>query len=159
MTECSVCLLSNENPDKNDVTLCNHTFHKNCLSNWLNICPKKSCPICRDCIPNHNGEFITYWDNINWKIKTYKYENIEKSFYENGKLKYEFILKVDNPDIILRSEIYPREGISSFNHFDFIEYQIQLLREGGEIYIPGRLEHIREIQINNIIQNNSFEVN
>ena len=166
MTECSVCLLSNENPDKNETTMCNHTFHKNCLSNWLNICPKKSCPICRETQPNHNDEFITYWDNINWKIKTYKYNNIEKSFYENGKLKYEFILKVDNPNIILRSEIYSYDGTSSFTHLDFIEDEIKLLREGIDIDIPSRLnvinyilenEDIRE-QINNIIiSNNSYE--
>jgi hypothetical protein len=162
MSECSVCLVSNDNPDKNEVTICNHIFHKNCLSNWLNMCPKKSCPICRETQPNHNGELITYWDNINWNIKTYKYKNIEKNFYENEKLKYEFILKIDNPNIILRSEIYSSDGTGLFTHLDFTVEEIQLLREGVEIYIPSRLnvinyilenENIRDGQIHNIINN------
>jgi hypothetical protein len=162
MTECSVCLVSNENPDKNETTICGHSFHKNCLSNWLNLCPKKSCPICRETQPNHEGELITFWDNINWKIKTYQYGNIEKQFYENGKLKYEFILKVDNPNIIIRSKIYSYDGTGSFTHLDFIEDEIKLLREGGELDIPSRLnvinyilenEDIRDGQIHNIINN------
>ena len=41
MSECSICLLPNNNPDENEVTICNHVFHKNCLANWLNRCPKK----------------------------------------------------------------------------------------------------------------------
>jgi len=162
MSECSVCLLSNDNPDKNEVTICNHIFHKNCLSNWLNMCPKKSCPICRTCIPTHEGEIITFWDNINWIMKTYKYENIEKSFYENGKLKYEFILKIDNPNIILRSEIYSNDGTGLFNHLDFTVEEIHLLRQGEAIDIPSIFNAINYIfpngniieqQINNIPYN------
>lgn len=154
MSECSVCLLPNNNPEENEVTICNHIFHKNCLSKWLNNCPKKSCPICRTSIPNYKGELITFWDNINWKIKTYKYGNIEKQFYENGKLKYEFILKVDNPNIIIRSEIYSYDGTGSFTHLDFIEDEIKILREGGEIDIPSRLNVINYILNNrNILDN------
>ena len=42
----------------------------------LSVKYKNNCPICRTSIPNHKGELITFWDNINWKIKTYKYGNI-----------------------------------------------------------------------------------
>ena len=78
------------------------------------------------------------------------------------KLKYEFILKVDNPNIIIRSKIYSYDGTGSFTHLDFIEDEIKLLREGGELDIPSRLnvinyilenEDIRDGQIHNIINN------
>ena len=45
--------------------------------------------LCRTTLPNDVGELITYWDNINWVMKTYKYGNIERAYYRSGFLKYE----------------------------------------------------------------------
>lgn len=41
--ECSICL---EHIHKNNKTLgCSHSFHKQCIDNWLNV--NSVCPICR----------------------------------------------------------------------------------------------------------------
>ncbi len=41
--ECSICMNDIESNQHN--TECNHTFHNNCLSDWLEV--NNSCPLCR----------------------------------------------------------------------------------------------------------------
>jgi hypothetical protein len=50
--ECSICL--NEMNEPNETTkliYCNHTFHSECINNWINTCKKElkiiTCPLCR----------------------------------------------------------------------------------------------------------------
>ncbi len=53
LNKCSICL---ETITKNGkITNCNHTFHNNCLNQWLK--KKKNCPICRTKI-NKDISFI-----------------------------------------------------------------------------------------------------
>ena len=41
-----ICSICHETLETNlSTTSCNHTFHKNCLCNWLNN--KNTCPMCR----------------------------------------------------------------------------------------------------------------
>jgi len=51
---CPICM--ENNPEYN--TICNHTFHKECLDKWN----KNSCPYCRQ---------ILYYNNYFIKHKTY----------------------------------------------------------------------------------------
>ena len=139
-SECPICLLPLENEV---ITTCQHKFHKNCLAHWLNQCANKSCPVCRNTQPNSEGELITYWDNINWVMKTYKFGNIERKFYPSGYLQYEFILSPD--DRILRSKLISSDGTGIFDHNNFTPEEITHLRNGGELEIPSQIQIINYI--------------
>ena len=139
-TECPICLLPVENQV---ITTCNHVFHKNCLSHWLNQSADKSCPVCRTTQTNSEGELITFWDNINWVMKTYKFGNIERKFYPSGYLQYEFILSQDNR--IIRSKILSSDGTAIYSHTDFSQEEITHLRNGGELEIPNQIQIINYI--------------
>lgn len=47
-TTCSICLSDFEPEDSVSAPLCNHTFHVNCLSEWVKY--KPDCPVCRTSI-------------------------------------------------------------------------------------------------------------
>jgi len=138
--ECPICLLPLENEV---ITSCQHKFHKNCLAHWLNQSANKSCPVCRTSQPNIDGELITYWDNINWVMKKYKFGNIERKFYLSGYMQYEFILSPD--DRIIRSKILSGDGTAIYSHTDFSPEEIAHLRNGGELEIPNRVQIINYI--------------
>lgn len=42
---CQICL----NKKYKDICIlkCKHSFHTNCIEQWINYCNKKSCPLCR----------------------------------------------------------------------------------------------------------------
>lgn len=149
-TECPICLMPAENQV---VTTCNHVFHKNCLSHWLSQSADKSCPVCRTTQPNIEGEIITFWDNIYWVMKTYKYGNIERKFYSSGYLQYEFILSHNNK--IIRSQILSRDGTVVYCHTEFSQEEINHLRDCGEIQLPVRTQVINYIYNDDILD--SFE--
>ncbi|XP_023003552.1 E3 ubiquitin-protein ligase RHA2B-like isoform X1 [Cucurbita maxima] len=44
--QCAVCLSEFEEGEKVRKLQCNHTFHKDCLDNWLKLC-FATCPLCR----------------------------------------------------------------------------------------------------------------
>jgi hypothetical protein len=44
--ECSICLNAIVSTDKSFKTDCNHCFHEQCISGWIEH-DKKSCPNCR----------------------------------------------------------------------------------------------------------------
>lgn len=46
-TDCSICLesLTNQNQPLHHMTICQHTFHANCIKPWIKS--KKTCPLCR----------------------------------------------------------------------------------------------------------------
>ena len=53
-TECTICLNSLDSVEDIRTTICNHTFHKQCIQNWLRY--NVTCPICRDpLLPNIAG--------------------------------------------------------------------------------------------------------
>ena len=83
--ECSICL---DKLDKNIFILkCNHKFHKECLSRWLNINP--SCPLCRNIIKTEFNFRKFKYIPLNGKIKIYddvvsiKYKRKNKNIYFN----------------------------------------------------------------------------
>ena len=163
MEECRVCLLDIENENVKIITICNHKFHKNCLFTWLNRSADKSCPLCRTTLPNDCGELITYWDNINWIMKTYKYGNIERAYYHTGYLKYEFILSVEDDSEIIRSILISEDGSAKYTINDFTPEQINGLRRGENILIPNRIinyqfDTLFTNDILNIIQNSLEEI-
>jgi len=43
--DCSICLCNIEKKDKCKKMPCGHTFHSECITNWLNV--ELKCPICR----------------------------------------------------------------------------------------------------------------
>mmetsp|Transcript_34367 Transcript_34367/g.60234 ORF Transcript_34367/g.60234 Transcript_34367/m.60234 type:complete len:172 (+) Transcript_34367:911-1426(+) len=48
--DCSICLSELERQDRHIMTTpCSHSFHKNCLTNWMTI--KLQCPTCRSELP------------------------------------------------------------------------------------------------------------
>ena len=58
------CCSSNTNADANqsvDINLCDHVFHKNCITEWMQSSLKTECPICRrlfcvgDTLANHRA--------------------------------------------------------------------------------------------------------
>ena len=44
---CSICLEEYKKNDQVFVSKCNHIFHKNCITSWLNI-NNRTCPLCRE---------------------------------------------------------------------------------------------------------------
>jgi hypothetical protein len=151
MSNCSICLLPIEG--EGETTTCNHTFHLNCVNHWKSQCPNKSCPICRTPQPNLDGELITYWDNISWKRKFYKYGNIEKMWYRAGYLKYDFVLKIGDENTILRSSIYSEDGTGKYTHLDFTPHELQQIRTGGDIEIPSSFQAFEFLYNENIVVN------
>ena len=89
--ECSICLESLDKSNKNKTTICNHTFHKECIDLWLQH--KNICPLCRyqfnviyKC-KDVNYNFYNYSVKINDEYlsfksflytKKYYYKNIQK---------------------------------------------------------------------------------
>jgi hypothetical protein len=69
MEECSICLES----ETNVTLLCNHTFHKKCIDEWLN--KKNNCPICR-----HNITYNNPIDTIIKIINDFQYEEYITEF-------------------------------------------------------------------------------
>lgn len=66
---CPVCLVKFEENDKEEILLtkCDHSFHKECLSRWLE--QKENCPICRSSLyecNQCNGSYVNYH---NYKCK------------------------------------------------------------------------------------------
>lgn len=149
MSNCSVCLLPIEG--EGEITTCGHKFHLNCLNHWVNQCPNRSCPMCRQTQPNENGELITYWDNTYRNMKTYKYGTIEKSWYRTGALKYDFVLKISDANIIIRSTIYTEDGVDSYIHSDFTPEDIRRLRTRDDFIVPNRIQQINFIYNDNIL--------
>jgi hypothetical protein len=145
-TECPICLMTAENQV---VTTCNHVFHKNCLSHWLSQSADKSCPICRTTQPNVEGELMTFWDNIHWVMKTYKFGNIERKFYPSGYLQYEFILSYDKR--IIRSKLLSRDGTGIYCHTNFSREEIAHIRNGGELELPSIFQDINYIYNDDIL--------
>ena len=45
--ECSICLNILKGTDIS-IMDCNHYFHTNCITNWLNSKKEEVCPICRE---------------------------------------------------------------------------------------------------------------
>jgi hypothetical protein len=50
--ECSICLNEmNEPKETTKLIYCNHTFHSDCINNWINTCKNElkiiTCPLCR----------------------------------------------------------------------------------------------------------------
>ena len=43
---CSICLEEYKKNDQVFVSKCNHIFHKNCITSWLNN--NRTCPLCRE---------------------------------------------------------------------------------------------------------------
>tara|TARA_A100001015_G_C14981321_1_gene709562 strand:- start:836 stop:1411 length:576 start_codon:yes stop_codon:yes gene_type:complete len=149
MCECSICLLPIEGEGID--TTCGHKFHLNCLNHWVNQCPNRSCPICRQIQPNENGELITYWNNASRNIKSYKYGNIEKKWYSNGYIKYDIVLKIDDDNTIIRSSIYSEDGVDKYIHSDFTLADIQRLRTSDDFIVPNRIPQINFIYNDNIL--------
>jgi hypothetical protein len=50
-TECSICFEQIEAGENIYDIPCNHIFHKECMTKWIDR-RKKSCPLCRRCIHN-----------------------------------------------------------------------------------------------------------
>ena len=157
MSECSICLLPIEEGG-GKTTTCGHTFHLNCFSQWIKNCPNSSCPMCRTQQPNENGEMITFWDNISWVMKTYKYGNIEKSWYRNGCLRTEFVLKIDDDNAILRSNIFSEDRTATYSHIYFSPEELRLIRNGGDFVIPSR-QVIDYIYNDNLLDNDDIIYN
>ena len=44
---CYICLETFCKGRAKSMTLCKHTFHKDCLCKWKKQCSSKSCPVCR----------------------------------------------------------------------------------------------------------------
>lgn len=57
--ECSICL--NNNEKEKYTTQCNHTFHKDCLDEWLTY--STTCPQCRTTIYEHKKTYCLYLVN------------------------------------------------------------------------------------------------
>ena len=138
MPDCSICLMPIEGEGTGRTTTCGHAFHINCLDHWIKNSPNMSCPMCRTQQPNANGEMITFWDNVNWVMKTYKYGNIEKSWYRTGNLRTDFVVKTDDDNTILRSTIYSEDGTARYSHIDFSAEELILIRTWGDFTIPSR---------------------
>ena len=155
MTECRVCLMEIENEDLNVTTICNHKFHKNCLFAWINRSADKSCPLCRTTLPNDVGELITYWDNINWVMKTYKYGNIERAYYRSGFLKYEFVINTEDENEIIRSILISEDGSAKYTVNDFTSEEITSLRKGEDILIPN---HFINYHFDNTFSNDILNI-
>ena len=49
--ECVICMDTCNNNEMKQLPICNHSFHKSCINQWLNI--KQNCPICRASIINN----------------------------------------------------------------------------------------------------------
>lgn len=54
---CGICL-ENNNVYSSGITICKHTFHKNCIKEWLFI-GKFNCPTCRTYLYNQNLEMAS----------------------------------------------------------------------------------------------------
>ena len=48
---CSICLEEYKKNDQVFVSKCNHIFHKNCITSWLNN--NRTCPLCVNIIVNN----------------------------------------------------------------------------------------------------------
>jgi len=70
MLECCICMEYINNGGH--TTTCNHTFHRNCLTNWYNLgCV--NCPLCR-CSQNiDNYESTNYDEYINLRRDNSRY--------------------------------------------------------------------------------------
>ena len=71
-------------------------------------------------------------------MKTYKYGNIEKSWYRTGNLRTDFVVKTDDDNTILRSTIYSEDGTARYSHIDFSAEELRLIRTWGDFTIPSR---------------------
>ena len=49
INECSICY-SDENNDIRELKSCKHTFHKECIDQWISTYNNDTCPNCRICI-------------------------------------------------------------------------------------------------------------
>jgi len=114
--ECSICLEPLDNSKKNKTTICNHTFHKECIELWLlhqNICPlcRHSFNIIYKC---KDGKYNFYKYSVKIKdeylsfksffyTKKYYYKNIQKIGFNN---KIFFIYLHKNNKIIIHKYIF-----------------------------------------------------
>jgi len=48
ITPCSVCYVNMIDDDDVVVTACDHTFHTECIHNWINADKYNGCPMCRN---------------------------------------------------------------------------------------------------------------
>jgi len=84
--ECSICL---DKLDKNIFILkCNHKFHKECLSRWLNVNP--SCPLCRSIIKTEFNFRKFNFIPLMGKIKIY--DDVVSINFKNKKNKIFFYM-------------------------------------------------------------------
>ena len=57
LTNCSICMDNYKLDEKMIILKCNHTYHENCIENWL--CNQKvTCPICRKDTREMLGEML-----------------------------------------------------------------------------------------------------
>jgi hypothetical protein len=53
---CAICTTDMETGHELTVTPCNHSFHKDCIDEWVSYCGKKfwtvTCPMCRSEMPD-----------------------------------------------------------------------------------------------------------
>ena len=89
-TECPICYQIYDN-NSNITTICNHSFHKVCIDEWLDKI--NNCPICRY-EPLYTGNIVSL-DKIKNKIND-NYREIEISYID----KYDYICYICNKKIL-----------------------------------------------------------
>ncbi|WP_150466548.1 RING finger domain-containing protein [Francisella sp. SYW-9] len=69
--QCTICL-KNIELDEMTITLCNHTFHHECMTTWLRIYRNKNCPNCQKTISKFKvvkGERIFEVEEVFTKVE------------------------------------------------------------------------------------------
>jgi hypothetical protein len=88
---CTICLTDNINILNSYNTNCNHTFCKNCFTNWLNH-QNYTCPICRTTIKEYKNENeinkLIYINTNNTNNRETVVSNLNQNLlYQNLRLK------------------------------------------------------------------------
>ena len=103
--ECSICLEEINNGEPLRQLKCAHTFHKECVEQWMDIHP--TCPYCRQC--ENNIECSWLWlksYNLSWINKRYKYKYSLKEGY----------IEIMRKNFIRRINLYSIKEVHAIGH-------------------------------------------
>lgn len=134
---CNICL---DNINENIYMECGHSFHKECISEWLK--KNKNCPICRKILKNVTNENLNNFVSNISESRIYYLSDNYLSNVTNRNLNFNNMQSLLSGESIITNE----EIIPSYLDISFTETFVEWFREMVNTYI-----HNDEYNFNNIL--------